>query len=254
LPSVLFLPDLHYDHRIWADIPASLDERCDIVHYDTHEPMRWTAPETFLTAVRRLVPDDASTVAVAAGYAAGFAIQAALSGLAGGLVLFQPAPDYIPPEAMSDVPVEELIRVAEPYAGLVDASRETDPARRAELVTGALRDIYTGNLAASDLALVCQVIGEHAEELLATVTEATTAAEAAASPPRPGLPWVGLLDEVTVPVTVVTSRRASAIGEALAKRILAGQFEGADAYTDLPWLEDRAVATTVLHDMLARLR
>jgi hypothetical protein len=29
--GVLFLPDLFYDHRIWADLPASLGANCDVV-------------------------------------------------------------------------------------------------------------------------------------------------------------------------------------------------------------------------------
>ena len=34
MPGVLFLPALFYDHRIWADLPASLGADCDAVYYD----------------------------------------------------------------------------------------------------------------------------------------------------------------------------------------------------------------------------
>jgi hypothetical protein len=71
VPGVLFLPDLGYDHRIWADLVASFDPG----------------------------PVDGPAV-VAAGWAAGRAVQAALAGRAGGLVLFQPVPDHLPPEAV----------------------------------------------------------------------------------------------------------------------------------------------------------
>jgi hypothetical protein len=100
VPGVLFLPDQFYDHRIWADLPASLGADCDAVCYDVHAPMPWEEPDSraFLGAVRRLVPDPARTAVAAAGQAAGLAVQAARCGLAGGLVLFQPVPDRIPPD------------------------------------------------------------------------------------------------------------------------------------------------------------
>jgi hypothetical protein len=44
LAGVLFLPDLFYDHRIWAGLPASLGAGCDAVYYDEHEPMPWDEP------------------------------------------------------------------------------------------------------------------------------------------------------------------------------------------------------------------
>ena len=82
MPGVLFLPDLFYDHRIWADLPASLADR-------------------------------------------------------------------IPPEAAADVPLEDLLAAAAPWAGIIDATAETDAARRIELVTRTWRDAYAGRLAAS---------------------------------------------------------------------------------------------------------
>jgi len=64
--SVLFLPDLHYDRRIWADIPAALGGDYDIAHYDTYAPGGWMSSEAFLADIRQLLPSDASTVVVAA--------------------------------------------------------------------------------------------------------------------------------------------------------------------------------------------
>jgi hypothetical protein len=253
LPTVLFLPDVHYDHRIWADIPSSLSEHYDVLHYDTHEPVPWAAPETFVPALRRLIPEDGRTLIVAAGYAAGFAVHAALSGLAGGLVLFQPAPDYLPPDAFRDVPVADLFQAAAPYSGLVAAVREPDPARRSELAISTMQGIYRDGLSEADLALVSQVAGDHVDELVATMAQTITAVEAGDPAPQPGLPWVDQLADVTVPVSVITSRRAKPVGEAIAKRILAGRFAAADATTDLPWLEDRPGAISVLRQMLTKL-
>jgi hypothetical protein len=254
MPSVLFLPDLGYDHRIWADIPSSLAGACDVVSFDAHVPMPWAEPDSraFLDAVCRLVPDPPHSIVVAAGLAAGFAVHAALSGQAGGLVLFQPASDYIPPEAMTDVPVEDLLQAAAPYAGIIDASRETDVTRRTELVTGTWRGIYGPSLTAPDLDLACQVIGEHVEDLLAALPDAQ-AATGAGEPPRLGLPWAGRLDELEIPVTVVSARRARRLGHALAQQIPNGQFVAADADTDLVWLKDRTRSVNALRNMLALL-
>jgi hypothetical protein len=254
VPGVLFLPDLFYDHRIWADLPASLGADCDAVCFDVHEPMPWEEPDSraFLGAVRRLVPDSARTAVAAAGQAAGLAVQAVRSGLAGGLVLFQPVPDRMPPGAVADAPLEDLVAAAAPWAGIIDAAAETDAARRAELVTRTWRETYAGRLAASDVELACQVIAGHVDQILATVTVAAAAA-AGAPPPQAGLPWMDRLAEISVPVTVVSGRRASLIARAIAEMAPDGRFVAATADTDLVWLEDRIQAKAAIRDMLGRL-
>jgi hypothetical protein len=253
VPGVLFLPDQFYDYRIWADLPASLGADCDAVCYDVHAPMPWEEPDSraFLGAVRRLVPDPARTAVAAAGQAAGLAVQAARCGLAGALVLFQPVPDRIPPEAAADVPLEDLLAAAAPWAGIIDATAETDAARRTELVTRTWRDAYAGRLAASDVELACQVIA--GPEVLAAVTAAAAAAAAGAPPPQAGLPWVDRLAEISVPVTVVSARRASRMARAIAGIAPDGRFIAAAADTDLVWLEDRIQAKAAIRDMLGRL-
>lgn len=252
VPGVLFLPDLFYDHRIWADLPASLGADCDAVCYDVHEPMPWAEPDSraFLGAVRRLVPDPGRTAVAAAGQAAGLAVQAARCGLAGGLVLFQPVPDRIPPEAAANVPLEDLMAAAAPWAGIIDATAETDAARRTELVTGTWRDAYAGWLAAADVELACQVIAGHVHQVLATVTAAVAAG---APPPQAGLPWIDRLAEISVPVTVVSARRARRMARAIADMAPDGRFIAAAADTDLVWLEDRTQAKAAIIDMLGRL-
>jgi hypothetical protein len=223
VPDVLFLADLGYDHRIWADLAAGF------------------GPDP---------ADPARTVLVAAGWAAGRAVHAALDGQAAGLVLFQPAPDYLPPEARPEVSLEEMLAAAAPWAGLIDAAQETDAVRRTELVVATWRDIYGPHLAAPDIDLACQVISAHVDEVLATAAESAAAAMAGGPMPQLGPPWVDRLAELTVPVTVMTSRRASRTGQALAGRIPDGRFVVADAETDLVWLEDRGSATTAITDLL----
>jgi hypothetical protein len=96
------------------------------------------------------------------------------------------------------------------------------------------------------------VIGEHVEDLLAALPDAQ-AATGAGEPPRLGLPWAGRLDELEIPVTVVSARRARRLGQALAQQIPNGQFVAADADTDLVWLEDRTRSVNALRNMLALL-
>jgi hypothetical protein len=223
--GVLFLADLGHDHRIWADLAAGL----------------------------RPGPGPGPDVIVAAGWAAGRAVQAALDGQAAGLVLFQPTPDYLPPEARPEVSLEEMLAAAAPWAGMIDAAQETDPARRTELVVATWRDIYGPHLAAPDVELACAVIADHADQVLDIVTQGTAAAMAGEPVPQLGPPWVDRLAELAVPVTVITNRRASRVGQALATRIADGRFMVADAETDLVWLEDRAGARTAIEDMLLRV-
>ncbi len=132
------------DGRTWDDIPSSFSGASDVVSYDAHESMPRGEPDSqaFLDAVHRLVPDPRHGIVVAAELAAGFAVQAALAGLAGALLLFQPAPDHIPPEAMVDASVEELLQAAAPYAGIVDALRDSMGSERNNATSGrsAARD------------------------------------------------------------------------------------------------------------------
>jgi hypothetical protein len=255
MPGVLFLSDLFYDYRIWADLPASVDEGCDVMCYDGRDTMpgEELGGGEFLPAVRLMVADPGRSVVAAAGLAAGLAVQAARCGLAGGLVLFQPAPDRMLPEAIPDVPMEDLLAAAGPWAALIGAATETDPARRAELVTGTWRDAYAGRLAAPDAELACQVIARHVDQVLAMVAAVRAAAAAGAPPPQPGLPWVDRLAEISVPVTVVSARRAGRLGQAIAAMAPDGRFVAADADTDLVWLEDRARAKAAIADTLGQL-
>jgi hypothetical protein len=159
----------------------------------------------------------------------------------------------MPPEAVTDVPVADLLATAAPWAALLDVAAETDAARRAELVARTWRDIYAGRLAAPDAELACQVIDGHVDQVLAMVAAVRAAAAAGAPPPQPELPWADRLGEVGVPVTVVSARRASRLGRAIADRVPDGRAIEAAADTDLVWLEDRPQAKAVIRDLLGRL-
>jgi hypothetical protein len=259
LAGVLYLPDQHYDYRIWADVPARLGVRA--VHYDRHEPMPWAgrpipwqaADPGFPDAVRRLVPGDSFDVVVAAGEAARLAFSVASLGLAQALALFQPAPDCYLADGMPELPESEIMHAADWFLPVMEAVDETDPARRRSLVIGAWQDRYGPHLSAADLGLTGQVIGDHVEELLATSKRVAHLADAGAGLPFPELPWVDRLGEIGVPVTVVVSQRAVRLGPAIARRARDGQSILAAADTELVWLEDRDTALTTLRQVLARV-
>jgi hypothetical protein len=251
--SALFFPDRPYDYRIWADIQSSLRGNCAAVFYDRYQPMPWAEPGSpdFLTGVRRLAPGR-GRIAVAAGHATGFAVRLARAGLADALVLFHPAPDYFPLDASVEIPADQLIENASRFAPLIDALRLTGAARR-ELVTETIRGIYREHLSPGDLELACLVAGEHAEESLAAVAAAVTAARAGMPPPRPGLPWLDQLAGIGLPLAVVLARPASWMGTVIARRAQSAQIVTADAQTDLVWLEDRGAAAAALNQTIARL-
>jgi hypothetical protein len=146
-----------------------------------------------------------------------------------------------------------MLAVAAPWAGLIDAAQETDAVRRTDLVAATLRDIYGPHLAAPDVELVCRVVADHAGEVLDLVAQSVAAAMTGAPAPQLGPPWVDRLAELSAPVTVMTARRASAVGRVLAGRIPGGVFVEANAGTDLVWLEDRAGARAVIGDRLLRV-
>lgn len=253
MPSILFLPDLHDDYRIWADIPSSLGDKWQIVLYDRHEPMPWAGSEdlAFLSAVQRLAPDHCFDVVVAAGEAAGFAVSAALAGLAKGVVLFQPTPDSIIEEIETNLSAQELEETASWFVPIVEALDETSIERRREAVIGVWRTMYGPYLAAGDLALASQVIGDHTEELFATMMDVKAAVEAGGKL-RPGPPWSDRLGDIDVPVTVVVNGRSIWLRDAIARRTREVQVIVAEARTGFVWLEDRGAAIAAIRHMVDR--
>jgi hypothetical protein len=247
----LFLPDQYYDHRIWADLPASLGDQ--VVLYDQYEPMPWAeaANPAFPDAVRRLAPDHSFDVVAGAGEAARLAFRAALLGLAKAIVFFQPSPDRYLDDVAENLPTSDLISAAGWFSSVLDALHETDSARRRSLVIQAWRDRYGPHLAAGDLELALKVIGDHAEELLAMSKQVAALAEAGAGVPWPEESWVDRLGEIDVPVAVVVSRPAARIGAVIARQARDGQTITAAADTNLVWLEDRVTAVAAIRQMLS---
>ena len=255
LPSVLFIPESHYDYRIWTDIPSSLSDRCHVVHYDQHAPMSSAVVDdpVFLDTVRRLAPTSGFDAVITGGSAARLAFKVAVAGLARTVLFFQPAPDSHLEDAGATLSVEELEVAASRFSLIAEALSETTLGKRKELVVETWRQIYGPYLEAEDLELACRVIGDHAEDLLATSKEVTAAAEAGRDIPWPSPPWVDRLDEIAMPMTVIMSKPANRTGQAIARRIGQGRLIVSEAQTDLVWLEDRQTALVSITQLLGRL-
>jgi hypothetical protein len=256
--SILLIPDLHYDFRIWADLPDRLGEDCRVVVYDQHDPMPARVEPgdpAFLDAVRNLIPGQHFDVVVAAGTSAGFAFRLVLSRLASGLVLFQPFVNLgFDEHTAPDVPVADLVASANWIRPVIEALEETDLARRRELVVGAWRDRYGPHLAPADLELACAVIGDHAEELLASVQAVAASAERGEDMSWSGQIDAGRLGEINLPMAVVVSENAARFGEAIQRHAPDSEVLVAKAQTDLVWLEDRGTATRAIGDILLSSR
>jgi hypothetical protein len=231
------------------------------VLYDQHEPLPgWAEPgnPASLNAVRGLTPGRRFDVAAASGDSASLAFSAALNHLTRGLVLFQPSLVPEPGVCMAPgVPVEELAASADWLRPVVTGLQETDPVRRRELVVTAWRDRYGPHLAPDDLALVCEVIGDHTEELFASmesvVKSVAAAAEAGEDTPGSGGIAMGRLGEIDMPITIVVSERAVRYAEAAAGQARDCRVLVAKAQTNFLWLEDPDTAEEAITQMLARI-
>jgi hypothetical protein len=245
MPSALLVPDRHYDYRIWTDLPDRLRRSCEVVLYDQQDPAD--------PAVRRLAPGRRFDVVAAAGDSADLAVSIALTHQARGLVLFQPSLVPDPGVRMApDASVAELVAAADWIRPVLAALEETDPVRRRELVVGAWRDRYGPHLRPADLALACDVIGDHAEDLLASMKTAVAAAEAGAEMPGSGAIAVSKLGEIDMPMTVVVSGRAVRLAEAAARQARDCRVLVAKAQTNLVWLEDADTAAEAITEMFTR--
>jgi hypothetical protein len=89
---------------MWSDIPDRIQGRAQVVHFDRHEQVPWTAADGgFLSTARRLARDGTFDIAAAAGQAARFGFAVAKAGLARGVVFFYPSLDRVLDEAVSSM-------------------------------------------------------------------------------------------------------------------------------------------------------
>jgi len=208
--SVLFIPDRFMDYRMWFDIPDRLRGRAEVIHLDQHEQVPWTAGSAeFAEVARPLASDGSFSIVAAAGQAAGFAVTLAEAGMAKGLVFFQPMLDSIPDDLdfssldLSDLDPDHWL---DPFAPIVGAISEPDPARRRDILVQIVRDTAGPDREPAQLELEVAMMADHAEEFFAHLQAATAAAADGhewPGPPRLGRPWLDRLADLAVPVAAV---------------------------------------------------
>jgi hypothetical protein len=222
MPRILFIPDRFMDYRMWADIPDRIQDRAEVIHFDQHEQIPWTAANGgFLDAARHLAPDGSFDIVVAAGQAARFGFAVAEAGLARGLVIFYPSLDRALDEVISGMGDVDAAEVLDPYLPVADALHEEDAGRRLDILLQVVRDTAAPDTEADELTRVVGMISDHAAEFFAELQAAqATAAADRPSPDSPWLerPWIDRLATLTIPVMAVVAPHGAAIGDAIARR------------------------------------
>jgi hypothetical protein len=258
--TILFIPDRFMDYRLWSDIPDRLRGRAQVIHYDQHEQIPWTADNgEFVDAARRLAVDDSFQVVAAAGHAARFAFALAEAGLAKGLVLFQPEVDRHLDDVRADTSGLDLDQIVEDatsaFQPAVGAISDPDPGRRRDVLLTLIRDYAGRDLEPAELELAVGMYSDHADELFTELQAfAADEADGRAEPDRPWMqrPWIDRLGELTVPVTVVVPPRGRPIGDAIARRARHAEIVVAAGSAGLAPADDRARAAEALLRMLDR--
>jgi hypothetical protein len=223
MPRILFIPDRFTDYRMWSDIPDRIQGRAEVIHFDRHEQMPWTAAAggDFLGAVRRLAADGSFDIVAAAGQAARFGFAVAEAGLARSVVFFYPSLDRQLDEVSSSMGDIDLAEALGPYLPVADALHEGDASRRRDILVQVIRDTAGPDVESGELERVASMISDHAAEFFAEMEEAQAAgAVGFPSPDPPWLerPWIDRLAALTVPVVAVVAPHGAAIGDAIARR------------------------------------
>lgn len=221
MPSILFIPDRFTDYRMWSDIPDRIQGRAEVVHFDRHEQVPWTAADGgFLDPARRLANDGTFNIVAAAGQAARFGFAVAEAGLARGAVFFYPSLDRVLDEAVSGLDEVDLTEMLGPYVPIVGAMQEGDASRRRDILLRVVRETARQAAGSGELERMEGMIIDHAEEFFAYLRATMEVADGPAHPAPPWLerPWIDRLADLTIPVTAVVAPRSLTIGDAIAGR------------------------------------
>jgi hypothetical protein len=222
MPRILLVPDRFADYRMWSGIPDRIRGRAEVVHFDRHDQVPWTAADDgFLSTARRLADDGAFDIVAAAGQAARFGFAVAEAGLARGAVFFYPSLDRVLDETVSGLDEADLMETLGPYVPIVGAMQEEDPSRRRDILLRVVRETAGPEAGPAELAHMEGMIIDHAEEFFAylrTAMDAVAAGPAHPAPPGLDRPWIDRLADLTIPVTAVVAPRSLAIGDAIASR------------------------------------
>ncbi len=259
MPSVLFIPERFGDYRMWYDIPDRVRSRAEVIHFDQHEQVPWTAdtPE-FVDMARRLAPDGGFHLVAGAGGAARFAFALGEAGLAKGLVFFQPVLDSIPDDVRVDlsgldVDQSSLDEAREAFGPIAGALQEPDPGRRREILLQTVRDTAGPDREPAGVELELAMMSDHAEEFFAHLRITAAAADDGYVPPDPPWmerPWIDRLAELNVPVTAIG---VGPFPAAIARRAKDAEIVVAAGNGGMTPPADRARAVEALLRMLDRV-
>jgi hypothetical protein len=254
MPRILLVPDRFADYRMWSDIPDRIRGRAEVVHFDRHGQVPWTAADGgFLSTARRLASDGTFDIVAAAGEAARFGFAVAEGGLARGAVFFYPSLDRVLDEASSSLADIDLTEVLAPYAPIVGAMQEGDASRRRDILLRVVRETAGPDAESGELERMEGMIIDHAEEFFAYLRATIDAADGSAHPAPPWLewPWIDRLADLTIPVTAVVAPRGLIIGDAIASR--AADAEIVVASPGLAPVAEPGRSAAILIRMLDRL-
>jgi hypothetical protein len=255
MACTLMISQRFADRRLWSDFPTRLGQPSEIVFAEL-PAVAVPGSRPALDEIRDLVPGGRTRFGVVAGAgdAAGLAVEVALAGLAGGIVLFQPELDGIPEELRS-VDFSGLEEQTRLYAPLLAGVGEPDPVKWRHLVTEVVDQTLGVHLTPQDRALVHHVMADHAGEIQHELQQAVAAhaqGQPPRTPPEPGERWIDRLRQLTVPVTIMSARPGFQVAEILAARAPQGEAVLARGDAGMPWLEDRDKAVAVLTGMIGR--
>jgi hypothetical protein len=258
---VLFIPDQYTDHRMWHDIPERLQGHAVVIHYDQHAPVPWSSVNgDFLDTARRLSGNGGFDIVVAAGQAARFAFALAETGMAKGVVFFQPSLDSILDDVDVNITDDDLDRMSDAFENIYQpfldtALTEDDPERQREMFAALLRDT-AGDLDPAELQLGVAIYSDHSQEYFADLQSLKTAADKRRQQPdSPWLasPWIDRLGELAIPVTAVVVSRRRSEGEAIARRARDAEIVEAEGSGGLAPPADRAKGAEAVLRMLDRI-
>jgi hypothetical protein len=251
MPRLIMIPPRFADRRIWADLPACLPGEPEIVFCEQCSPASGSAA---FPGVRALIAAQPAAVdaVIAAGDGARMAVGAALDGLVSGVVLLQPALDGIP-EELGPADYSGLEERVALFAPLLTAVHEADPVKWRALVEEVVDRAIGARLAPDDAVLIRDVTADHASEIQDKLQRAVAAQARGEQqePPAPGQRWIDRIRELSVPLSVVSTRSGFRAAETLAARAQRGQAFLARGSVGLPWLEDRLAVIDVITAMTA---
>lgn len=232
-PTILLLPNFGADSRAWGEFADALAPRFGITSVTWSGHGEAPAPSSRVDLIDEARDaasqlDDEPAGVVAAGKAAGSAVQLAHDGLVPAITLLGAGSGQPVPEANVDYGAVLQQRFA-PYTGLAEAYQITDDQQRRQTMASIMADALKQDLPAHDVARL-QVMFESTIDLVMD----------ASIQPVDNPPWIDRLHNMNVRLQVIapaTDETSTSIATALAARAPRGQVDYLDTHiSEFMWL------------------